>query len=84
MAQYNEQNHVSGQTLIQKHGKSFVAVNPPSDPLSEREMDDVYALPYTRKPHPMYDKMGGIPAIKEIEFSVTANRGCAGACSFCE
>ncbi len=83
MAQYNEQNHASGKTLIQRHGKSFVAVNPPSDPLSEREMDAVYALPYTRKPHPMYDKMGGIPAIKEIEFSVTANRGCAGACSFC-
>ena len=83
MAQYNEQNHFSGKTLIQKHGKSFVAVNPPSDPLSESEMDEVYALPYTRKPHPMYDKEGGIPAIKEIEFSITANRGCAGACSFC-
>ncbi len=83
MAQYNEQNHVTGKTLIQKHGRSFVAVNPPSDPLSEKEMDEVYALEYTRLPHPMYDKMGGIPAIKEIEFSITANRGCAGACSFC-
>lgn len=83
MAQYSEQNHVTGKTLIQKHGRSYVAVNPPSDPLSEKEMDDVYALNYTRMPHPMYDKMGGIPAIKEIEFSITANRGCAGACSFC-
>ncbi|MBR2861414.1 MAG: YgiQ family radical SAM protein [Clostridia bacterium] len=83
MEQYREQNHVSGKTLIQKHGKSFVAVNPPSSPLSQREMDEVYALPYTRLPHPMYDTMGGIPAIKEIEFSITANRGCAGACSFC-
>ncbi len=83
MAQYSEQNHVTGKTLIQKHGRSYVAVNPPSDPLSEKEMDDVYALNYTRMPHPMYDKMGGIPAIKEIEFSIAANRGCAGACSFC-
>ncbi len=83
MAQYSEQNHVTGKTLIQKHGRSYVAVNPPSDPLSEKEMDDVYALKYTRMPHPMYDKLGGIPAIKEIEFSITANRGCAGACSFC-
>lgn len=83
MAQYNEQNHFTGKTLIQKHGKNYVAVNPPSDPLSQSEMDAVYALPYTRKPHPMYDSLGGIPAIKEIEFSITANRGCAGACSFC-
>ncbi len=83
MAQYSEQNHFSGKTLIQKHGRSFVAVNPPSDPLTESEMDEVYALKYTRLPHPMYDSQGGIPAIKEIEFSITANRGCAGACSFC-
>ncbi len=83
MAQYNEQNPFSSKTLIQQHGKSFVAVNPPSEPLTESEMDAVYNLPYTRRPHPMYDKLGGIPAIKEIEFSITANRGCVGACSFC-
>ncbi len=83
MAQYNEQNPFNSKTLIQKHGKSFVAVNPPSEPLTQNEMDAVYNLPYTRKPHPMYDSLGGIPAIKEIEFSITANRGCVGACSFC-
>ena len=83
MDEYNGQNCFSAKTLIQQHGKSFVAVNPPSEPLNESEMDAVYNLPYTRRPHPMYDKLGGIPAIKEIEFSITANRGCVGACSFC-
>ncbi len=83
MAQYRGQNHINSKTLIQKHGKSFVVVNPPAEPLSTRELDEVYALPYTRLPHPMYDSLGGVPAIAEIEFSITANRGCAGACSFC-
>ncbi len=83
MTQYNNQNHVSGKTLLQKHGKSYVAVNPPAEPLSQSELDAVYALPYTRRPHPMYDALGGIPAISEVEFSITANRGCVGACSFC-
>ena len=70
MDEYNGQNCFSAKTLIQQHGKSFVAVNPPSEPLNESEMDAVYNLPYTRKPHPMYDKLGGIPAIKEIEFLI--------------
>lgn len=83
MTQYRNQNHISGKTLIQQHGRNFVAVNPPPEPLSQEEMDATYALPYTRKPHPMYDGMGGIPAISEVEFSITANRGCVGACSFC-
>lgn len=83
MTQYRNQNHVSGKTLIQQHGRNFVAVNPPPEPLTQEEMDATYALPYTRKPHPMYDGMGGIPAISEVEFSITANRGCVGACSFC-
>ncbi len=83
MTQYRNQNHIRGKTLIQQHGRNFVAVNPPPEPLSQEEMDATYALPYTRKPHPMYDGMGGIPAISEVEFSITANRGCVGACSFC-
>jgi len=83
MAQYKNQNHVSGKTLVQKHGKSYVVVNPPSEPLTSEELDSVYALPYTRRVHPMYDALGGVPAISEVEFSITANRGCAGACSFC-
>lgn len=81
--QYANQNHATSKTLIQKHGRSYLVVNPPGEPLNTRELDEVYALPYARRPHPMYDKLGGVPAINEIEFSITANRGCAGACSFC-
>lgn len=83
MKQYQSQNHVSSPRLVQPHGKNFVVVNPPAEPLSAEEMDAVYALPYTRQPHPMYTSLGGIPAIQEVEFSITANRGCAGACAFC-
>ena len=64
-------------------GKTFVVQNPPSKPLTTMEMDDVYALPYTRRAHPMYDKDGGIPALSEIQFSLTSCRGCFGGCNFC-
>lgn len=57
--------------------------NPPAKPLSQKEMDMVYELPYTRTYHPMYEKQGKIPAIEEIKFSITSNRGCFGACNFC-
>ena len=57
--------------------------NPPSLPLTVEEMDHVYELPYMRKWHPSYDKLGGGPALKEIKFSLTSNRGCFGGCSFC-
>ena len=56
---------------------------PPAKPLTTMEMDDVYALPYMRAPHPSYAKTGGVPAIEEIKFSLTSNRGCFGGCSFC-
>ena len=52
-------------------------------PLSTEEMDDVYALPYTRTYHPDYEALGGIPAIEEVKFSLASCRGCFGACSFC-
>ena len=64
-------------------GALFVVQNPPALPLSTIDMDDVYALPYMRTWHPMYDKEGGIPALEEIRFSLTSNRGCFGGCSFC-
>lgn len=47
------------------------------------EMDDVYALPFTRCAHPDYEKLGGVPATAEIKFSLISNRGCFGGCSFC-
>ncbi|MCR5668396.1 MAG: YgiQ family radical SAM protein [Lachnospiraceae bacterium] len=64
-------------------GHTFVVQNPPAKPLSEMEMDDTYALPYTREYHPMYEEAGGIPALGEIKFSLTSNRGCFGECNFC-
>ena len=57
--------------------------NVPQTPLSMQEMDDVYALPYVRNYHPMYEKDGGVPAIREIKFSLISNRGCFGGCNFC-
>ncbi len=68
--------------LMQKHNDSYVAVNPPMRPLREEEFDWVQELPYLRSPHPRYDGQG-IPALNEVQFSLTSNRGCYGSCSFC-
>ena len=57
--------------------------NPPAKPLSQMEMDDIYALPYMRSYHPSYEEAGGVPAIREVKFSLISNRGCFGGCSFC-
>ena len=57
--------------------------NPPQKPLTMEEMDAVYDLPYCRAYHPSYEKLGGVPAIEEVKFSLVSNRGCFGACSFC-
>ena len=61
----------------------WVIQNPPQEPLTTEEMDHVYALPYMRTYHPSYEKAGGVPAIEEVKFSLTSNRGCFGGCSFC-
>ena len=61
----------------------YVVQNPAAKPLTQEEMDDVYALPYMRTYHPSYDAAGGIPAITEVKFSLISNRGCFGGCSFC-
>lgn len=81
--EYDEQDAVIGNTLIQPHGKVFVVQNKPMLPLTTEELDKVYALPYERYYHPSYEKDGGVPAIREVEFSITHNRGCFGACNFC-
>lgn len=81
--QYNEQDAINGKTLVQKHGDRYLVQNPPSLPMSVAELDRVYALPYERTYHPSYEKFGGIPAITEVEFSITSHRGCYGGCSFC-
>mgnify|MGYP001059263568 CR=1 FL=1 len=64
-------------------GKLFVVQNPPAKPLTQSEMDQVYALPYQRTYHPSYEAQGGVPAIEEVRFSLVSNRGCYGGCSFC-
>lgn len=80
---YIEQNHSSGKRLIQDQGAWNVVQNRPARPLTEKEMDKVYNLSYTRAAHPSYDKAGGIPALEEVRFSITSHRGCFGECSFC-
>ena len=79
----DEQDHVRGKMLKQKHGKMMLVQNEPMPPLTSKELDEVYELPYARTYHPMYESMGGVPAIKEVRFSITHNRGCFGACNFC-
>ncbi|MGN1097801.1 MAG: YgiQ family radical SAM protein [Clostridia bacterium] len=81
--QYYEQDPIRGKILAQKHGDKYVVQNPMSPPLTQGEMDRVYALPYERNYHPSYEKYGGIPALKEVKFSITSSRGCFGSCSFC-
>ena len=82
--QYENTDPFNGSRLYECYdGSLFVVQNPPAKPLSMQEMDDVYALPYMRAWHPMYDEAGGIPALKEIKFSLTSNRGCFGECNFC-
>lgn len=82
--QYENTDPYSGKTLIEEYPNGiYVVQNPPAMPLSTEEMDAVYALPYTRTYHPIYEKDGGIPAISEIKFSLISNRGCFGGCSFC-
>ncbi|MDO4742530.1 MAG: YgiQ family radical SAM protein [bacterium] len=81
--QYDEQDDVIGKVLIQPHLKRYVVQNKPMPPLTTAELDRVYGLPYERYYHPSYEKSGGVPGIKEVEFSITHNRGCFGACNFC-
>ena len=83
MIQYDEHDPVRGKAVLQRHGSQLLVVNPPAMPLTREELDFVAELPYVREPHPMYDGVGGVPAIEEVRFSVTHNRGCFGACNFC-
>ncbi len=81
--QYYEQNPYTGKAVVQKHGGRYLVQNPPMQPLSRQELDDVYELPYMKTYHPMYEKDGGVEAIKEVKFSITSSRGCFGSCNFC-
>lgn len=83
--QYRNLDPFSGKCLVEPYEQDnlYVVQNPPSTPLSTSEFDAVYRLPYERTYHPMYEAEGGIPAISEVKFSLTSNRGCIGECSFC-
>ncbi len=81
--QQDEQDHIRGKLIKQKHGKKMLVQNPPMPPLTTEELDCVYALPYMRTYHPIYEKDGGVPGIEEVRFSIAHNRGCFGACNFC-
>ena len=82
--QYLNTDAFNGKRLVEPYSDHlYVVQNPPAAPLTQMEMDDVYALPYQRTYHPSYEAKGGVPAIKEIKFSLISNRGCFGGCSFC-
>ena len=81
--QQDEQDFFRGRAIKQKHGKIMLVQNEPMMPLTTEELDAVYELPYMRAWHPSYDKLGGVPGIEEVEFSITHVRGCFGACNFC-
>ena len=83
MTQMNHTDPVSGQALAEPYEAGFIVQLPPAEPLSTDEMDQVYRLPYARQAHPMYAKLGGIPAFEEVRFSLVSSRGCFGACHFC-
>ena len=82
--QYANSDPFSGKRLVEPYsGHEFVVQNPPAAPLETPELDEVYELPYQRTWHPAYDDAGGVPAIREVKFSLCSSRGCFGECSFC-
>jgi len=82
MEEQKNQNYITGKTLVQKQHRKYVVQYPPQPALSQTELDEVYAIPHTRKAHPMYGSKG-ISALNEVEFSLASSRGCFGSCSFC-
>lgn len=81
--QYKNQDSINGRALVEHYDSKILVQNPPMPPLEREELDAVYALPYMRTYHPSYEAEGGVPAIEEVRFSITHNRGCFGACNFC-
>lgn len=81
--QHRNQDAVYGKAVVEGYGDRILVQNPPMPPLTREELDAVYELPYMRTYHPVYEKDGGVPAIREVKFSITHNRGCFGNCNFC-
>lgn len=80
---YQNEAKPSGRPVVQDQGPGRIVVNPPPAPMNQRDLDLLYSLPFTRMWHPKYDKQGGVPVLKPVQFSVTTHRGCFGGCSFC-
>lgn len=78
-----EINPYCARTLAQKHGNRWVAQNPPALPLSSEQLDEIYGLSFIRRCHPAYEKLGGVPGLESVQFSIVTHRGCFGGCSFC-
>ena len=78
-----ESNKLKARRIFQKVGNKMLMINPPFPTMTEAEIDGSFDLPYTRLPHPKYDKRGPIPAYEMIKFSINIHRGCFGGCSFC-
>ena len=81
--QSKEQDPFYGKMVVQKGQQKYIVQNPSIYPLTTEEMDAVYDLPYVRTWHPSYDKLGGVAALEEVQFSLVSCRGCFGSCSFC-
>lgn len=82
--QYCNTDPFTSRILVEKvKNKMYVVQNPPAMPLTRQEMDDIYGFDYMRDYHPSYKKLGGVPALAEVKFSLTSSRGCFGGCSFC-
>ncbi|MHB0896807.1 MAG: YgiQ family radical SAM protein [Spirochaetales bacterium] len=82
-AQYRNTDPHSASRLVEPNGDRVAVQEPPAFPLERDEMDAIYALPFERNAHPMYEAFGGVPALAEVKFSLLSSRGCFGACSFC-
>jgi uncharacterized radical SAM protein YgiQ len=83
MAWYSERDQPRGKTVLQPHADRFVVQYPPQPPLTRKELDRIYDLPYRRQAHPIYRDLGKIPALETVKFSITSHRGCLGSCTFC-
>lgn len=81
--QMDNQDSMASRPVVQKQSEKYLVQNLPAMPLNRQQLDEVYALPFTRRWHPMYDAAGGVPALEEVEFSIIHNRGCFGGCNFC-
>ena len=83
LVQSQNMDAITGKTLVEPYEHLYVVQNPPQPPLTREELDAVYELPFVGTYHPSYEAAGGIPAIEEVKFSLTSNRGCFGNCNFC-